>query len=101
MKTLIGTEKQIKWAEELRNEYLRLVGKFGGEDIDSEDSKFWIENAQVTNITYKSIPIKLEAYNFLRSEKYVDKTQKTLKSQSEKGLITKAAAMMIIQGEVK
>lgn len=101
MKTLIGSEKQTKWAESLRAEYLRLVKEFGGINVDCEYSKFWIENAQVTSITYSNLPLKLEAYNFIHSANFIDATQSSVKAYIASEKITRDAAMMIYRGEVK
>ena len=101
MKTLIGSEKQIKWAEDIRKEYNHYIDTFGGEKVDCEDAKFWIEYGRVTNITYKEVSTRLEAYNFIRSNNFIDRTQTTLRQQSKDGLISRDAAMLIIEGYVK
>ena len=97
MKTLLGSEKQVKWAESLRAEYLRLVKKFGGVEIDCEDAKFWIEHAQVNNITYKNVPAKLEAYEFLKSigEKRIDATDMRAWDAYDNGLLSEEAINII------
>ena len=94
-----GSEKQIAWATQLEAEYNHMVDTFGGKKIESEDASFWITYGRVTNITYKTLPIKFEAYSFLRSDLFVDNN--SLRSQSQNGLITKDAAMMIMRGDVK
>lgn len=98
--TMKGSEKQINWALEIEAKYNHFVDTFhGGVKIECDDAKFWIENAQVSNITFNRVPFKFEAYTFLRSDLYVD--NKILRQQCKDGLISMDAYNMILTGEVK
>jgi hypothetical protein len=94
-----GSEKQIAWAKEIEAKYNHLVDTFGGQKIECDDASFWITHGQVTNIGFEILPVKLEAWNFLRSDLFVDKA--SLRSQSQNGLITRDAAQLILRDEVK
>jgi hypothetical protein len=89
-----GSEKQIKWALEIMAEYNRIIKNFGGESIECDDASFWINYGKnVNNINYKTLPTLWEAYSFLQSGNFVD--NKSLRSQSMAGLISKDAALLI------
>jgi hypothetical protein len=94
-----GSDKQIKWATEIQAKYNHMVETFGGEKIECDDAKFWIEYGQVTNISYGNLPVIFEAYSFLKGENFIDKN--SLRAQSSAGLISRDAAQIILRGEVK
>ena len=74
MKTLIGTEKQVKWAEDIRAEYIKSQKFLNREIIDSEDSSFWIEFRNIANSNIRALELGfyLEAINFIKSGKNLD-----------------------------
>ena len=74
MTTLTGTEKQVKWAEDIRAEYVKSQTFLNREVIDTEDSSFWIEFRDVANSNAKALKLGfyLEAVNFIKSGKNLD-----------------------------
>jgi len=97
---MVGTEKQIAWAKDIEAKYNHFVDTFGGEKIKCNDAKFWIDHvAQVNNVTFGVVPTRFEAYSFIRSGKYID--DRVLRQQSMDGLISRDAAILIMQGEIK
>ena len=93
MLNLIGSEKQIKWAESIRAEYYRLVEMFGGEKIDCEDAKFWIEHGRVSNISMKSLPDFLIAYSWVKEGLSEDDMYDLAESDEDK--YTKALKLVL------
>mgnify|MGYP000945677304 CR=1 FL=1 len=74
MTTLTGTEKQVKWAEGIRAEYIKSQTFLNREVIDTEDSSFWIEfrNIATSNVKALQLGFYLEAVNFIKSGKNLD-----------------------------
>ncbi len=74
MTTLTGTEKQVKWAEGIRAEYIKSQTFLNREIIDTEDSSFWIEfrNIATSNVKALQLGFYLEAVNFIKSGKNLD-----------------------------
>ena len=84
MKDLIGTEKQVKWATDIRNQYLKLCESYNISPVDCEDSKFWIEYGQVTNITVSNLKNYLIAYTWLKDGLTEDQMYDLAESDEEK-----------------
>lgn len=74
MKALIGTDKQVKWAEDIRTEYIKSQAFLNRETIDSEDSSFWIEfrNIATSNLRALELGFYLEAVSFIKAGKNLD-----------------------------
>lgn len=103
MKALKGSRKQIKWAEDIRKQYIHFVEEFGGEMVDCEDAKFWIEYAQVSALNYEKVPTRLEAYEFLKRTglRPKDFSDNCVWERVDAGELSEEAGSMIYQGEVR
>ena len=95
MKELTGSPKQVKWAEEIREEYIKNCKYLGEEPVDTESAKFWIEHGRVSNIRLKDVPIALEAWN------YLNKNGIPTRQDVKKGEITNEAYNLIAHKRIK
>ena len=98
-----GSKKQIAWAKEIEAKYNHLVDTFGGQKIECDDASFWIEHGQVTNIGFEKLPVKLEAWNFLRTNGLtnVKVTDMVAWDAVDNGILSELAANEIYTYRVK
>ena len=95
MKELTGSPKQVKWAEEIREEYIKNCKYLDEEPVDTEYAKFWIEHGRVSNIRLKDVSIALEAWNYLSINGI------PAEQDVKKGAITKEAYSLIANKRIK
>ncbi len=82
MKKLLGTQKQIIWAEDIRAKYFNIAKEYSFAPIDNECAAFWIEFAKhMTNLgADKALLAENEAYKYIKAGGKIEDARKMAKA---------------------